>query len=253
MNRFRLGISLLALALAAGCASAPETRVVAADNAECVVLLHGLNRSWRAMEPLADKLQQAGYSTVNVDYPSQLGTIEELAPVAIGMGVDACRETGARTIHFVTHSMGGILLRYQYEQAPIGDIGRVVMLGPPNQGSELVDQTREWPGINSVNGPAGAQLGTDPDSMPSRLGPVTFPLGVIAGTATINILASALLPDEDDGKVTVERTRVAGMSDFLIVDDSHRYMLRSRTVLENTIAFLRSGQFVEPEAEPEIG
>ena len=252
MNRLRLVISLLALALAAGCASTPETRTVAADSAECVVLMHGLNRSWRAMEPLAAKLQKAGYSTVNVDYPSQLGTIEELAPVVVGIGVDACRETGARTIHFVTHSMGGILLRYQHEQAPIEDIGRVVMLGPPNQGSELVDQTREWPGIESVNGPAGAQLGTGPDSMPSRLGPVSFPLGVIAGTATINVLASAMLPDEDDGKVTVERTRVEGMTDFLVVDDSHRYMLRSRTVLENTVAFLRSGQFLEKDPGPEI-
>lgn len=251
MNRFLLVISLLGLALAAGCASTPETRVVAADSSECVVLLHGLNRSWRAMEPLAETLQQAGYSTANVDYPSQLGTIEELAPVVVGMGVEACRETGARTIHFVTHSMGGILLRYQHEQEPIEDIGRVVMLGPPNQGSELVDQTREWPGIDTVNGPAGAQLGTGPDSMPSRLGPVSFPLGVIAGTATINVLASAMLPDEDDGKVTVERTQVAGMSDFLIVDDSHRYMLRSRTVLANTVAFLRSGQFLEEEPGPE--
>lgn len=200
------------------------------------------------MEPLAEALREAGYSTVNVDYPSQLGTIEELAPMAVGMGTTACRETGARTIHFVTHSMGGILLRYQHEHEPIRDIGRVVMLGPPNQGSELVDQTREWPGIEAVNGPAGAQLGTGPDSVPSRLGPVQFELGVIAGTATINILASAMLPDEDDGKVTVERTQVAGMSDFLIVDDSHRFMLRSRTVLENTVAFLRTGRFADSKA-----
>jgi pimeloyl-ACP methyl ester carboxylesterase len=251
MKHLQILTILLALALSAGCASVPATRVVAADSTECVVLLHGLNRSWRAMEPLADALKEAGYSTVNVDYPSQLGTIEELAPVVVGMGVEACHDTGAQTIHFVTHSMGGILLRYQYEQSPIADIGRVVMLGPPNQGSELVDQTREWPGIDAVNGPAGAQLGTGPDSMPSRLGPVSFPLGVIAGTATINVLASAMLPDEDDGKVTVERTQVAGMSDFLIVDDSHRYMLRSRAVLENTVAFLRNGQFLEQKAPAE--
>ena len=245
--------ALLIIALSAGCASAPQTRVVATDSNDCVVLLHGLNRSWRAMEPLAGALQGAGYSTVNVDYPSQLGTIEELAPVVVGMGVSACRETGADTIHFVTHSMGGILLRYQHEQEPIREIGRVVMLGPPNQGSELVDQTRAWPGIEAVNGPAGAQLGTGPDSMPSRLGPVGFELGVIAGTATINVLASAMLPEEDDGKVTVARTRVAGMNDFLVVDDSHRFMLRSRKVLENTVAFLRDGRFLVQDETPGIG
>lgn len=248
MNRLCLSVCLLGLALAAGCATVPESRVVAANSSECVVLLHGLNRSWRAMKPLAAALQEAGYSTANVDYPSQRGTIEELAPVVVGMGVEACRETGAQTIHFVTHSMGGILLRYQQEQEPIPDIGRVVMLGPPNQGSELVDQTREWPGIGAVNGPAGAQLGTGPDSMPSQLGPVNFPLGVIAGTATINVLASAMLPDEDDGKVTVARTQVEGMRDFLVVDDSHRFMLRSRTVLENTVTFLRTGRFADGKA-----
>jgi pimeloyl-ACP methyl ester carboxylesterase len=248
MNRLFLSMGLLGLVLAAGCASAPATRVVTAESNECVVLLHGLNRSWRAMEPLAAALQNAGFSTVNVDYPSQLGKIEELAPVVVTMGAEACRQTGAETVHFVTHSMGGILLRYQHEQEPIAGIGRVVMLGPPNQGSELVDQTREWPGIGAVNGPAGAQLGTGPDSIPSRLGPVRFPLGVIAGTATINVLASAMLPDEDDGKVTVERTQVAGMSDFLVVDDSHRFMLRSRIVLENTITFLRTGRFADSDA-----
>lgn len=248
MNRLIPWISLFGLALAAGCATAPETRVIAADSSECVVLVHGLNRSWRAMTPLAAALQEAGFSTANVDYPSQRGTIEELAPVVVGMGVAACRETGATTIHFVTHSMGGILLRYQHEQEPIVDIGRVVMLGPPNQGSELIDQTREWPGIDVVNGPAGAQLGTGPDSVPSQLGPVSFPLGVIAGTATINVLASAMLPDEDDGKVTVARTQVEGMRDFLVVDDSHRFMLRSRTVLDNTVAFLRTGRFVDGKA-----
>jgi hypothetical protein len=252
MKRLFPIVPVVSLVLAAGCVATPETRVVATSSSECVVLMHGLNRSWRAMKPLAGALREAGYSTVNVDYPSQLGTIEELAPLVVGMGVDACRETGAQTIHFVTHSMGGILLRFQYEQEPIADIGRVVMLGPPNQGSELVDQTREWPGIEAVNGPAGAQLGTGSDSVPSQLGPVNFELGVIAGTATINVLASAMLPDEDDGKVTVERTQVDGMSDFLIVDDSHRYMLRSRIVLENTIAFLRDGQFLARDRTQEI-
>jgi hypothetical protein len=199
------------------------------------------------MEPMAAALQEAGYSTVNVDYPSQLGTIEELAPIAVRLGVQSCQSAGASTVHFVTHSLRGILLRYEVEREPIKNLGRVVMLGPPNQGSELVDQTRDWPGIETINGPAGMQLGTNADSIPSRLGPVAFELGVIAGTATINILASAMLPDEDDGKVTLERTKVDGMDDFLIVDDSHRYMLRSDIVTRNTTAFLRTGRFLDSD------
>ena len=231
---------------AAGCATEPASRIVqSAQSSECVVLLHGLNRSWRAMRPMARALQDDGYTTVNVDYPSQLGTIEELAPMAVGLGLAQCRLAGATKVHFVTHSMGGILLRYANELAPIRELGRVVMLGPPNQGSELVDRTRTWPGFAALSGPAGMQLGTSPDSIPSQLGPVDFELGVIAGTNTINVLASAMLPDPDDGKVSVASTMVDGMQDHLVVEDSHRFITRSAIVVRNTRSFLRTGSFVD--------
>ncbi len=246
LGRTITSIIVLGVTLLVGCVTEPETRVVAAsDNNECVVLLHGLNRSWRAMRPMAEALQDAGYATANVDYPSQLGRIEELAPNAISLGVSACRETGADKVHFVTHSLGGILLRYENERAPIGDLGRVVMLGPPNQGSELVDRTKNWPGIEALSGPAGNQLGTSADSIPSSLGPVDFELGVIAGTGTINVLASAMLPDSDDGKVSLASTQVDGMNDFLVVDNSHRYLTRSKIAVRNTESFLRDGHFLE--------
>ncbi len=237
---------ITAATLASGCATEPASRVVqSAQSSECVVLLHGLNRSWRAMQPMARALQDDGYTTVNVDYPSQLGTIQELAPVAVGLGLEQCRSDGASKVHFDTNSMGGILLRYANEQAPIKERGRVVMLGPPNQGSELIDRTRTWPGFAALSGPAGMQLGTSPESIPSQLGPVDFELGVIAGTNTINVLASAMLPDLDDGKVTVKRTMVDGMQDHLVVEDSHRYIVRSAAVLRNTRSFLRTGSFVD--------
>jgi len=80
--------------------------------------------------------------------------------------------------------------------------------------------------------------------MPSRLGSVGFELGVIAGTGTINVLASAMLPEPNDGKVSVASTRVDGMDDFLVVGDSHRYITRSDVVFRNTIAFLKTGHFL---------
>lgn len=243
--------ALVAASLVAGCATEASTRVVAGrGSTECVVLLHGLNRSWRAMEPMAEALQAAGFATANVDYPSQAGTIETIAPLAVGLGLEKCRATGAIRVHFVTHSMGGILLRYEDEQRPIPDLGRVVMLGPPNQGSEIVDRAQDWPGFQSLSGEAGMQLGTDPDSVPSKLGPVRFELGVIAGTGTINVLASALLPDPDDGKVSVASTRVEGMDDFLIVGNSHRYITRSDLVMRNTAAFLKTGHFLDADRQP---
>jgi hypothetical protein len=118
------------------------------------------------------------------------------------------------------------------------------MLGPPNQGSELIDKTRDWPGFEMLSGEVGSQLGTDANSMPITLGPVDFELGVIAGTGTINVLASAMLPDPDDGKVSVASTQIEGMDDFLVVDNSHRYITRSDVVIRNTVAFLRSGAFI---------
>ncbi len=239
---------LLLTTVLTACASAPRTElVIASDTRECVVLLHGLNRSWRAMRPMAEALQEAGYTTANVDYPSQAGTIEEIAPLAVGTGLIECRATGATRIHFVTHSIGGILLRYENELKPIPDLGRVVMLGPPNQGSELVDKSHDWPGFDMLSGDAGAQLGTNPDSIPSKLGPVNFELGVIAGTGTINLLTSAMLPNPDDGKVSVASTRVDGMDDFLIVGNSHRYITSSDVVIRYTKSFLRNGTFLDDD------
>lgn len=234
--------------LATACVTEPRAEVVtAADTSECVVLLHGLNRSWRAMRPLAEALQEAGFATANIDYPSQSGSVEEIAPLAVGLGLNECRATGATRIHFVTHSLGGILLRYQNEQSPIPDLGRVVMLGPPNQGSEIIDKTRDWPGFEMLTGDAGAELGTGSEGMPSKLGPVNFELGVIAGTGTINVFASAMLPDPDDGKVSVASTQVEGMDDFLIVGSSHHYITRGDVVFRNTVAFLRTGKFLDED------
>ena len=156
---------------------------------------------------------------------------------------------GATQIHFVTHSLGGILLRYQNEHAPITDLGRVVMLAPPNHGSEIIDKTRDWPGFEMFSGDAGAQLGTDIGSMPVALGSVDFELGVIAGTRTINVFSSAMLPDPNDGKVSVASTKVDGMDDFLTVGNSHRYITRSDVVIRNTKSFLRNGAFLNADKE----
>ena len=244
-GRVLAAISLPAVAaLLVSCATMPRAELVAVkDSSECVVLLHGLNRSWRAMEKMANALQRQGFTTANVDYPSQASSVEGLAPMAVDTGIEECRATGAERIHFVTHSLGGILLRYRQGEEPIPELGRVVMLGPPNQGSEVIDRTKNWPGTKIFSGEAGLQLGTDPGSIPAQLEPVDFELGVIAGVGTINPFMSAMLPDEDDGKVTVERTKVAGMTDFMVVESSHRFIMNSDTVIRNTAEFLKTGRF----------
>lgn len=239
-------VAALILVSLEACVTTPRTAFAQApDSDDCVVLIHGLNRSWRAMQPMAEALREAGFSTANVDYPSQAGTIDILAPMAVHTGLTECRQSGAKRIHFVTHSIGGILLRYAHEASPIPDLGRVVMLAPPNHGSEVIDITRNWPTTELFAGEAGLQLGTDPDSIPTKLGPVDFELGVIAGTGSINFFMSAMLPGPNDGKVSVASTQIEGMDDFMVVDNSHHYITESDIVIRSTTNFLQHGVFAD--------
>ena len=211
---------------------------------ECVVLLHGLIRSSSSMERMAESLVEEGYRTANIEYPSRDYTIEELAPMAVGDGLEACRaEQDVETIHFVTHSLGGILVRQYLSEHDIPELGRVVMLGPPNQGSAAVDQLGDVPGFDWLNGPAGKQLGQGENSVPLKLGPATFELGIIAGNRTIDPLTSAVLEDPDDGRVSVVDTMLDGMADFVVVEHSHAFMMRMTRPIELTIRFLKHGNF----------
>ncbi|MCC5452606.1 alpha/beta hydrolase [Rheinheimera sp. UJ51] len=216
---------------------------------ECVILLHGLARSADAMQVLEKRLQQAGYVVSNVDYPSTQYPIEQLAALAIEQGLRYCQQQSAQPVHFVTHSLGGILVRYYLTQQPIAHLGRVVMLGPPNQGSEVVDNLKDVPGFELLNGPAGQQLGTDEASVPRRLGPVDFELGVIAGTQSINLLLSTLLPNPDDGKVSLESTKVKGMTDFIALPTTHPFMMKNDAVIAQTLYFLQHGEFEALESK----
>lgn len=210
---------------------------------DCVVVLHGLARTAGAMKPLVKPLEKAGFEVVNVDYPSRDHNIETLAPMAVKtLGFDQCSESAGK-VHFVTHSLGGILVRYYSEHHTIDKLGHVVMIAPPNQGSEVVDHLRNVPGFETFNGPAGLQLGTDENSIPSQLGPVSFSLGVIAGTDTINPILSQYLPNPDDGKVSLQSTKVDGMNDFIVFAHTHTFIMRSKQVIAQVIHFLQHGRF----------
>jgi hypothetical protein len=233
--------ALLLLLIASGPVSASE----------CVVLLHGLIRSASSMGKMETALKKEGFEVVNVDYPSRTYTIEKLAPMAVEKGLLNCRARGDfESVHFVTHSLGGILLRQYLSEFDIPELGRVVMLGPPNQGSIAVDKLAGVLGFDWLNGPAGRQLGKGEDSVPLRLGPADFELGIIAGNRTIDPMTSAVLENPDDGRVSVEDTKLDGMQDFVVVEHSHAFMMRMRKPIELTIRFLRTGSFNQPD-EPE--
>jgi triacylglycerol lipase len=218
----------------------------AASAAECVVLLHGLARSSTSLNKMEQALQDEGYSTANIDYPSRDFEIAELASIAVEEGLAACRAgDDIQKIHFVTHSLGGILVRQYLSTGSIDELGRVVMLGPPNQGSIAADDLDGIPGFDWLNGPAGRQLGKGEDSVPLALGPADFELGIIAGNRTIDPITSAVLENPDDGRVSVEDTRLEGMDDFVVVEHSHAFMMRMRTPIELTKTFLKTGRFTE--------
>jgi triacylglycerol lipase len=215
----------------------------AAENKEYVILLHGLCRSGRSMIPMGQALTQAGYKVVNMEYPSRSASIEKLSEDAIGGAVADCQSRGAVKIHFVTHSLGGILVRSYLSRHQIPNLGRVVMLGPPNQGSEVVDKLGSWWLFRKLNGPAGDELGTDKNSTPNKLGPANFCVGVIAGNRSINWINSWLIPGRDDGKVSIECTKLAGMTDHIVIASAHPFLMRNRTAIRQTIYFLGNGKF----------
>ena len=211
---------------------------------EAVILLHGLVRTERSMTRMAQALEDAGYAVTNVGYASRSANIEELARTVIPEALRQPAITNATKIHFVTHSLGGILVRQYLHENKIDNVGRVVMLAPPNQGSEVVDTLGDRAFFQWMHGPSGNQLGTDANAVPRQLGPVDFELGIIAGNRSINWINSlTMIKGPDDGKVSTEHTKVAGMKDHITIRATHPYIMRNRNAIRHTIHFLQTGRF----------
>ncbi len=210
----------------------------------CVILLHGLARTSRSMQSLNRELYKAGYHTHNCNYPSREQPIELLSETFIPRAIEFCNKAyQPKQIHFVAHSMGGILIRCYLAKVHPDNLGRVVMLAPPNAGSELVDHLSRFQLFELINGPAGKQLGTKASSLPKSLGPVDYQCGIIAGNKSLNPLTSALIPGENDGKVSTVSTQVNGMTDYLVVPHGHTFIMNQPIVIEQTIHFLGYGAF----------
>lgn len=220
----------------------------AKHNNESVILLHGLGDVKLSMLKLESALNDDGYITKNIGYSSTGETIESLAEKELSEIVERYKKIGFEKIHFVTHSMGGLIVRYYLQEHDLPSGSRIVMLSPPNHGSEVADHFLESKFYQLIVGDVGQELATDSKIL-SELKPIIPEVGIIAGNKSSNPYFSKIIPGEDDGRVAVDNTKLTEMKDFIVVPSTHLTIKYNNDVIKQTAFFLKNGIFEHIEKE----
>jgi pimeloyl-ACP methyl ester carboxylesterase len=249
MNTF-LATALLCLVLSKSALASPPPAAkgppAVVPGQDRVILIHGWGRSPLSLVWLQWSLQRAGYQVTNLRYPSYGGSVEELAEKYLHKAVVSQNPGPSGKIHFVTHSLGGVMLREYLAHHAVANLGRVVMLAPPNHGSEVADYLKKFRLGRLILGRAGCEMGTSASDLPARLGPAWFQAGVIASDGPGIPWNSLAYHGPSDGLVSVESAKLDGMADFLVVHGSHTLIMLRPEVLRQVRAFLGNGQFARP-------
>ena len=211
---------------------------------ETVVLLHGILRSRTDMLLLERALKKVGYLPINLRYPSRTMSLEDLTDFVAEAIENHENYNPEQPVNFVTHSMGGLITRYYLATHRPDNLGKVVMLSPPNTGSEFADFFDDHKifgeTFRKVFGPAGPQLRVTHEHI---TGDIDYPLGIIAGSASINPLAPWVLEGVHDGIVPVERTKIDGMTDHIVLKATHSFMMFNPNVIRQVVEFLNNTKF----------
>ncbi|RJP95628.1 MAG: alpha/beta hydrolase [Desulfobacteraceae bacterium] len=220
--------------------------VVPSGEKEVVYLLHGLGRSKFAMWVLASRLEDAGFSVNNIGYSSINRSPEEILLDVSGQ-INETLPGNNQTVHFVGHSLGGLMIRAFLENTKIKNLGRVVLIGTPNRGTTLVDNYQDswW---MQMAGPTALALSTDKKSFPNSIADPYYPVGIIAGISEDNDNED-ILPGKDDGLVPLESTKISGMTDMIIIQSNHWMLRYDQEAASQTIEFLRNARFKKHRPE----
>lgn len=199
------------------------------NDGEYVVLLHGLGRTSLSMQKIGLELVKNNYRVININYPSKNNSIMNIAENNLKKELTDKYTNTDEKINFVTHSMGGIIVRYFLANNNLENINRVIMLAPPNQGSEMADKWSSFKLVNNIIGPSLVEMTTNKNSLVNTLSTSTYEVGIIAG--------------EHDKKVSPEQTKLDHMTDFIIFPIGHTWIMNNDAVIEATLNFLTEGKF----------
>jgi pimeloyl-ACP methyl ester carboxylesterase len=207
---------------------------------ETIVLLHGIFRTHRSLSGLAKYLRKAGYEVINVGYPSTKFPLETLAD---HIHEKIAPHAKTNKLHFAGYSMGGLLIRAYLKKYPPANLGRIVMIAVPNQGSEIADFVKNWRFYKKFYGPAGQQLTTDQSGFQHLLTEPETEIGIISGSRSLDPLGSWIIGKENDGKVSIESSKLANHTDHIVIKCDHTFFPNSRKMWKQTLTFMQQGKF----------
>jgi hypothetical protein len=196
------------------------------------------------MKPIENMLEKYDYTVYNIGYPSTKHSIELLCSLYIDPKIKEIQKKHD-TLNFVTHSMGGIIVRY-YVNTYNKPFKTCVMLCPPNHGSQLVDSLKQkvaWL-YKVLNGPAGQQLGKSDNLFLSKLSPLNGAIGVIAGSKSWEPWLSKYIIGVDDGKVSLDETKLPEMNDYIVLPYTHTFIMNNDDTKKQIVHFLQRSHFI---------